>query len=150
MTKNDSGQPVEILLVEDNPGDVRLIREALKEGKVANVLHVACDGVEALKALRREAPYTEMPRIDLVLLDLNLPRMDGKEVLAAIRSDERLKRMPVVVLSTSKAEEDVMKAYELHANCYVTKPVGFDNFIKVIKTIEDFWLTVVKFPSHLQ
>lgn len=146
MKTDDLVEPIEILLVEDNPGDVRLIREALKEGKVSNRLSVASDGVEAVAFLRNEGQYERAPHIDLILLDLNLPKMNGREVLSIIKADNRLKRIPVVILTTSQAEEDVAKAYDLHANCYVTKPVGLDKFMKVIKTIEDFWLTVVKFP----
>jgi two-component system, chemotaxis family, response regulator Rcp1 len=139
--------PIDILLVEDNPGDVRLTREALKEGKVANVLHVAADGVEALAFLRREGRFTDAVRPDLILLDLNLPRKDGREVLEEIKRDPDLRSIPVVVLTTSQAEEDILRAYRLRANCYVTKPVDLDQFIKVVHSIEDFWLTIVKLPS---
>lgn len=142
------GRPVEILLVEDNPGDVRLTIEALKEGKVRNRLNVARDGVEALEYLKREGPFRDATRPDLVLLDLNLPKMDGREVLAAIKADESLRRIPVVVLTTSKAEEDVLRSYALHANCYITKPVDLDQFISVVKSIDDFWLTVVRLPNE--
>ena len=145
-------RPVEILLVEDNPGDVRLTREALKEAKVVNNLHVVEDGVIALDFLYRRASYTEAPRPDLILLDLNLPRKNGREVLAEIKSDEMLKAIPVVILTTSHAEEDILRAYNLHANCYVTKPVDFLQFATVIRSLEDFWLTVVTLsfdsPSH--
>ena len=140
------GDPVEILLVEDNPGDVRLTREALREGKVYNNLHWAKDGVEALEFLRREGDHADAPRPDIILLDLNLPKKDGREVLEIIKSDERLKNIPVVVLTTSKAEEDVLKSYALHANCYVTKPVDLEKFIVVVKSIDRFWLTVVTLP----
>lgn len=140
------GRPVEILLVEDSPGDVRLTKEALKEGKVLNNLNVVGDGVEALAFLRREGPYVNMTRPDLILLDLNLPKKDGREVLEAIKNDPDLKRIPVVILTTSSAEKDVLKSYDLHANCYVTKPVDFEQFITVVKSVEDFWLTVVKLP----
>lgn len=143
MSELKAVRPVEILLVEDNPGDVRLTREALKEAKVANNLHVAEDGVIALDFLYKRAPYTEAPRPDLILLDLNLPRKNGREVLAEIKSDETLKTIPVVILTTSHAEEDILRAYHLHANCYVTKPVDFLQFATVIRSIEDFWLTVV-------
>ena len=142
------GRPVEILLVEDNPADVRLTIEALKEGKVRNNLHVTPDGVEALAFLRREGQYQSAVRPDLVLLDLNLPRKDGREVLAEIKQDPQLKRIPVVVLTTSKAEADILRTYDLHANCYITKPVDLDQFIGVVKTIDDFWLTVVKLPTE--
>jgi two-component system, chemotaxis family, response regulator Rcp1 len=140
------GDPVEILLVEDNPGDVRLTREALREGKVYNNLHWAKDGVEALEFLRREGKHGKAPRPDIILLDLNLPKKDGREVLQVIKSDEQLKHIPVVVLTTSKAEEDVLKSYALHANCYVTKPVDLEKFIVVVKSIDRFWLTVVTLP----
>jgi CheY-like chemotaxis protein len=138
---------IEILLVEDNPGDVRLTLEALKEGKVRNNLSVVADGVEALAFLRRQGKYTEAPRPDLILLDLNLPKKDGREVLGEIKLDEVLKRIPVVVLTTSRAEEDILKSYDLHANCYITKPVDLERFFTVVKSIEDFWLTVVKLPT---
>jgi two-component system, chemotaxis family, response regulator Rcp1 len=140
------GEPVEILLVEDNPGDVRLTREALREGKVYNNLHWAKDGVEALEFLRREGKHAGAPRPDIILLDLNLPKKDGREVLEIIKGDEQLKYIPVVVLTTSKAEEDVVKSYALHANCYVTKPVDLEKFIVVVKSIDRFWLTVVTLP----
>ena len=139
--------PIEILLVEDNPGDVRLTQEALKESKILNRLSVVCDGEAAMSALRNEGQYTELPRPDLVLLDLNLPRKDGREVLADIKADPALRRIPVVVLTTSEAEQDVLKAYDLHANCYIVKPVDFGQFIKVIRLIENFWMTVVKLPN---
>jgi two-component system, chemotaxis family, response regulator Rcp1 len=140
------GEPVEILLVEDNPGDVRLTKEALREGKVYNNLHWAKDGVEALEFLRREGKHAKAPRPDIILLDLNLPKKDGREVLEIIKGDERLRNIPVVVLTTSKAEEDVVKSYALHANCYVTKPVDLEKFIVVVKSIDRFWLTVVTLP----
>jgi CheY-like chemotaxis protein len=139
---------IEILLVEDNPADVRLTIEALKEGKVKNRLSVARDGLDALAFLRREGAYADAPRPDLVLLDLNLPRMDGRELLAVIKQDEALRRIPVVVLTTSKAEEDILRTYDLHANCYVTKPVDLEQFIEVVKSIDDFWLAVVKLPRE--
>ncbi|OHB25986.1 MAG: response regulator [Desulfuromonadaceae bacterium GWC2_58_13] len=141
-------RPIEILLVEDNPADVRLTIEALKEGKVINNLHVAKDGVVALDILYRRPPYENSVRPDLILLDLNLPRKDGREVLAVIKSEETLKRIPVVVLTTSKAEEDVLRSYGLHANCYISKPVDLDQFIKVIRMIEDFWLSIVTLPRE--
>jgi len=141
-----TGRPIEILLVEDNPGDVRLTIEGLKEGKVRNNLNVARDGVEALAFLRREGEYAEAVRPDLILLDLNLPRKDGREVLTEIKSDPGLKTIPVVVLTTSRAEQDILHSYELQANCYITKPVDLDQFITVVQSIEDFWLTVVTLP----
>lgn len=140
------GRPIEILLVEDNPGDVRLTKEALHDGKVRNNLHVAVNGVEALAFLRREGAYPSAPRPDLILLDLNLPRKDGREVLAEIKADDRLKTIPVVVLTTSKADEDIIRSYQLSANCYVTKPVDLEQFINVVRLIEDFWLTIVTLP----
>jgi len=143
-----SGRPIEILLVEDNPGDVRLTIEGLNEGKVRNNLHVARDGVEALAFLRRQAQFADAVRPDLILLDLNLPRKDGREVLADIKSDADLKTIPVVVLTTSRAEQDVLHSYQLQANCYITKPVDLEQFITVVKSIEDFWLTVVTLPQH--
>lgn len=139
-------KPIEILLVEDNPGDVRLAVEALRDAKVANRLHVVEDGVEAMSFLRREGRYADVPRPDLILLDLNLPRRDGREVLAEIKQDVDLKRIPVVVLTSSAAEQDVVQAYNLYANCYITKPVDLDQFLEVVKSIEDFWLMVVKLP----
>jgi two-component system, chemotaxis family, response regulator Rcp1 len=142
------GEPVEILLVEDNPGDVRLTKEALREGKVYNNLHWAKDGVEALEFLRREGKHAKAPRPDIILLDLNLPKKDGREVLEIIKGDEQLKYIPVVVLTTSKAEEDVVKSYALHANCYVTKPVDLEKFIVVVRSIDIFWLTVVTLPPN--
>lgn len=140
------GRPIHILLVEDNAGDVRLTREALKEGKVGNSLTVAPDGVEALAILRQEGRYAGEARPDLILLDLNLPKKDGREVLAEIKDNPALKRIPVVVLTTSKAEEDILRTYDLHANCYITKPVDFDKFVSVVKSIDDFWLSVVRLP----
>ncbi|MBI2319583.1 MAG: response regulator [Betaproteobacteria bacterium] len=140
--------PVEILLVEDNPGDVRLTKEALKEGKVYSNLHWAKDGVEALDFLRRKGNHRDATRPDIILLDLNLPKVDGREVLAEIKQDEDLMRIPVVILTTSKAEEDVLRSYELHANCYVTKPVDLEKFIAVVRSIDAFWLTVVTLPSE--
>lgn len=139
---------IEILMVEDNPGDVRLTREALKHHKVSNELHVVEDGVAALDFLHRRPPYEQAPRPDLVLLDLNLPRKDGRQVLASIKSDELLKTIPVVILTTSQAEEDVVRAYKLNANCYVTKPVDFEQFKRIVQGIEQFWLTVVTLPPR--
>jgi chemotaxis family two-component system response regulator Rcp1 len=140
------GVPIEILLVEDNPGDVDLTREALEGSKIKNMLHVVVNGEEAMAFLRRKGKYTNAPRPDLVLLDLNLPRMDGREVLNQIKSDDVLKRIPVVVLTSSKAEEDILKVYNLHANCYITKPMDLLQFVKVVHVIEDFWFTIVKLP----
>lgn len=139
-------EAIEILLVEDSPGDVRLTREALGEAKVANRLHVVGDGVEAMAFLRREGAHAAAPRPDLVLLDLNLPRMDGREVLAAIKGDPDLRTIPVVVLTTSDAEADVLRSYNLHANCYLVKPVDVDRFFDQVRSLEGFWLAVVKLP----
>jgi CheY-like chemotaxis protein len=144
----DGRSPIDILLVEDNPGDERLTREALKEGKVYSNLHWVKDGVEALEFLRKQGRYAGKPRPDIILLDLNLPRKDGREVLEEIKSDDNLKRIPVVVLTTSKAEEDVLRTYNLHANCYVTKPVDLEKFMVVVKSIDVFWLTVVTLPPN--
>jgi len=146
MNDDDIARPVEILLVEDNPGDVRLTLEVFKDGKVINSLRVAKDGVEALAILRHEGKYVDTRRPDIILLDLNLPKKDGREVLAEIKSDDSLKCIPVVVLTCSRAEKDILKSYNLHANCYITKPVALDQFIQVVKSIEDFWLTIVKLP----
>jgi two-component system, chemotaxis family, response regulator Rcp1 len=142
------GKPIEILLVEDNPGDVRLAVEALRDARVRNQLHVVYDGVEAMSFLRREGQYGGVPRPDLILLDLNLPRKDGHEVLADIKQDEDLKRIPVVILTSSTAEQDILEAYNLHANCYITKPVHLDNFLQIVKCIEDFWLVIVRLPPR--
>lgn len=147
MADSTRASPVEILLVEDNPGDVRLTKEALKEGKVYSNLHWAKDGVEALEFLRRQGKFADAPRPDIILLDLNLPKKDGREVLSEIKNDENLKRIPVVILTTSKAEEDVLRSYQLHANCYVTKPVDLEKFIGVVESIDKFWLTVVTLPN---
>ena len=148
MSIQGLARTVDILLVEDNEGDDRLTREALAEYRFRNNLSVVRDGAEAMAFLRREGSYARAPRPDLILLDLNLPRKDGREVLAEIKTDVQLKRIPVVVLTTSMAEEDILKAYNLHANCYVTKPVDFDQFLKVVQAIEEFWLTIVKLPSE--
>lgn len=142
----ESSQPIEILMVEDNPSDVRLTIEAFKDAKVLNNMSVATDGEDALKFLKREGPYKDAPRPDLILLDLNLPKMNGKEVLGEIKRDPDLKRIPVVVLTTSDNEQDVRKAYDLHVNAYVRKPVDLDQFIKIVEAVEGFWLSVVKFP----
>ena len=139
---------VEILLVEDNPGDARLAKEALKEAKVRNSLHWVEDGVEAMTFLRRQGKYADAPRPDVILLDLNLPKKDGREVLAEVKEDGDLKRIPVVILTVSDAEEDIIKTYNLHANCYIRKPLDLDRFIEVVKSIEEFWLTIVRLPTH--
>ena len=148
MSTQFVSRPVEVLLVEDNPGDVRLTREALKEGKIRNNLNVARDGVEALAFLRREGVHADAPRPDVILLDLNLPRKDGREVLTEVKNDPSLRQIPVVILTSSQAEEDICRAYDLHANCYISKPVDLDQFIRVVKSIEDFWFTVVKLPPE--
>jgi CheY-like chemotaxis protein len=142
--------PIQILLVEDNPGDVRLTREVLKEGRIHNTLNVVGDGVEALAFLRREGKYAEAEPQDLVLLDLNLPKKDGREVLAEMKSDPVLRRIPVIILTTSSAELDVLTAYDHHANCYITKPVDLDQFVTVVRSIEDFWLAIVKLPDGIR
>lgn len=141
-----TGKPIEILLVEDNPADVRMTLEILKEAKVRNTLTVVGDGNEALDLLRRVGKYSQTVQPDLILLDLNLPKKDGKQVLAEIKADPALKRIPVVILTSSNAEEDIVKSYDLYANCYVTKPVDLEQFVKVVKSIESFWLTIVKLP----
>jgi len=148
MTASDSGMMIEILLVEDDPGDVLITREAFAENKVRNHLSVVSDGEAAMEFLRREGEFAHVPRPDLVLLDLNLPRKAGHEVLAEIKSDADLQRIPVVVLTTSDAEEDILRSYDLHANAYVTKPVDFDCFLTVVKQIDEFFVTVVKLPGH--
>jgi two-component system, chemotaxis family, response regulator Rcp1 len=142
-----NSEAIKILLIEDNPADVRLTLEAFKEGKVNNEISVVNDGVEAIAFLRREGQYTNAPHPDVILLDLNLPKKDGYEVLAEIKQDPMLKRIPVVILTTSKAERDILETYYLHANCYITKPVDLEQFINIIKSIESFWLNVVKLPS---
>ena len=144
----NAGEAIEILLVEDNPGDVRLTREALDEAKVRNNLHVVEDGVKAMNFLYNRGDYEDTPRPHLVLLDLNLPKKDGREVLEEINADDGLEDIPVVVLTSSEAEEDILKAYKLNVNCYVTKPVKLDEFLHVVRSIEDFWLTVVKLPGQ--
>lgn len=141
-------EEIEILLVDDSPGDVRLTREALREGRVPNRLHVARDGVEAMQFLRREGPFAAAPRPDLVLLDLNMPRKDGREVLAEIKADAELRTIPVLILTTSQSDRDVLRSYELHANCYLVKPVEIDDFFRVVRSIDGFWLTVVRLPSR--
>ena len=148
MSNKTNGRPIEILLVEDNPGDVRLTKEAFKGAKVKNNLHSVGDGVEAMAFLHQQGQYADSPRPDVILLDLNLPKKDGREVLAEIKEDPKLKRIPVVIVTTSKAEQDIVQTYDLHANCYINKPVDFNQFIKVVKSIEDFWLTIVKLPPE--
>jgi len=145
---NDVGEPIEILMVDDSMGDVRLAQEALKEARVGNRLSVVHDGEQAMKFLRREDGYAEAPRPDLVLLDLNMPRMDGREVLARIKGDPELRSIPVVVLTTSEAEADIVKAYDLHANAYITKPVDLEAFLDAVRVVEEFWLTVVRLPRR--
>jgi chemotaxis family two-component system response regulator Rcp1 len=142
------GKPIEILMVEDNPGDVRLTIEALKETKLNNNLRIAKNGVEALAYLHQEGDYADAPRPDLILLDLNLPKKDGREVLREIKADKDLGRIPVVILTTSQAEEDILKTYDLHANCYISKPVDLEQFTRVVQSIEFFWLTIVKLPAE--
>ncbi|MFB3813723.1 MAG: response regulator [Terriglobales bacterium] len=146
MISERLGRPIEILLVEDNPADARLTQEILKESKLNNRLHIVGDGEQAMEFLRRNQGFRRMTRPDLVLLDLNLPRKTGVEVLAEMKADPELRRIPVVVVTTSRAERDVLRSYDLHANCYVTKPVDLDQFVTVVKSIENFWLTIVKLP----
>ncbi|MGA8021841.1 MAG: response regulator [Candidatus Acidiferrales bacterium] len=150
MNFDSPSQIVDILLVEDNAGDVRLTQEVLSDSKIRNNLMVATNGEEALACLRKQGKFRDFARPDIILLDLNLPIKDGREVLAQIKEDPDLKRIPVVILTTSRAEEDILKTYNLHANCYVTKPVDLDQFIKVVKSLEDFWLAIVKLPNHKQ
>jgi CheY-like chemotaxis protein len=142
------GQPIQVLLVEDNPGDAHLTRIALQDGKMQIQLSIVEDGVEAMAFLRRQGQYAYAPHPDLILLDLNLPKKDGREVLAEIKADESIRRIPIVVLTTSQAEEDILQAYDLRANCYITKPVGFDQFVRIVQSIEDFWFTIVKLPPE--
>jgi chemotaxis family two-component system response regulator Rcp1 len=147
MVQKDPGKPVEVLLIEDNPGDVRLTREAFKEGRILVNLTVASDGMEAMDVLARRGLHANQARPDLILLDLNLPKKNGREVLVEIKADAELKRIPVIVMTTSKAEQDIHKAYNLNANCYITKPVDLDQFLNVVRSIEDFWLTIVTLPQ---
>jgi two-component system, chemotaxis family, response regulator Rcp1 len=147
MTTHSIGESIDILLVEDSEGDARLAKEAMRESKIRNTLHHVTDGEEAMAFLRKEGQYAKAPRPDLVLLDLNLPKKDGRQVLAELKADDRFKRIPVVILTVSSAEEDVLKAYNLHANCYITKPIDLDQFMKVVRSVEDFWLTIVKLPN---
>jgi len=143
----DSIEPFEILLVEDNPGDVFLTQEAFREGRLAHHLSVVEDGEEAMRFLRREGKHSNAPQPDLILLDLNLPKKDGRELLGEVKTDPELRQIPVIVLTTSKAEQDVARAYKLHANCYLTKPIQMDDFLKTIRSVEEFWLSVVRLPS---
>jgi len=145
---NPTADAVEILLAEDNPGDVKLTEKALEQGHIINNLHVVTDGVEAMQFLRQEGEYADKPRPDLVLLDLNMPRKDGKEVLKDVKDDPDLRRIPIVVLTSSEAEEDIVRSYDLHANAYLTKPVDFSGFLDIVEHIEDFWLSVVKMPPE--
>jgi chemotaxis family two-component system response regulator Rcp1 len=146
MINENVGKPVDILLVEDNPGDVRLTKEALRDAKVCNKIFVAKDGVEAMEFLRKEGSFADMPMPDIILLDLNLPRKDGREVLAEIKRDPKLKHIPVAILTSSKADEDILKAYNFHANCYITKPVDINGFVHIMHSLEEFWFTIVKLP----
>jgi len=146
MNVGKDAKPIEILLVEDSPGDVRLTQEALRDAKVQNILHLAPDGLEATAFLLRQGKYASAPRPDLILLDLNLPKKSGRELLEEIKLDRNLKSIPVVILTTSSAEEDILRSYQLHANCYITKPVDLDQFLKVVKSIDNFWLAIVKLP----
>jgi len=147
-TTQDGPHAIEILLVEDNPGDVRLVQEAMRAAKMRNRIHVVEDGVEAMEFLRHQGRFADVPRPDLILLDLNLPKKDGREVLAEVKNDPELKRIPVVVLTTSQVESDVLQAYDLHANCYVVKPVDFSRFMDVVRQIDSFWVSVVTLPKQ--
>jgi two-component system, chemotaxis family, response regulator Rcp1 len=147
--KPSLGEDIEILLVEDNPADVRLVQEVFKEARIHNKIHVALNGEKAMQLLRRESEYAQASRPDLIILDLNLPKKQGKEVLKEIKDDENLKTIPVVILTTSNVEEDLIETYQNNANCYITKPVDLDNFIKVVKIIENFWLSIVKLPPRV-
>jgi two-component system, chemotaxis family, response regulator Rcp1 len=147
MTATAMGEMIDILLVEDNEGDARLAKEAMRDSKIKNTLHHVGDGEEAMAFLRREGRHAGAPRPDLILLDLNLPRKDGRQVLAELKEDDRFKQIPVVILTVSSAEEDILKAYNLHANCYITKPIDLGQFMKVVRSVEDFWLTIVKLPN---
>lgn len=147
MTFVVDNRPIDILLVEDNPGDIRLTREALKDAKVANVLTVVGDGIEALALLHKNGKHATSARPDLIILDLNLPKKDGLELLAEIKSDDELKIIPVIILTTSTSDTDIIKSYDLHANCYIAKPVDLEQFIQVVKSVNDFWLSVVKLPG---
>jgi two-component system, chemotaxis family, response regulator Rcp1 len=150
MTNSPFGRAIDILLVEDNPADVRLTIEALRDGKVRNRLHVAKDGIDALAFLQNQGRFAEAPLPDLILLDLNLPRKDGREVLAEVKAHPEWRRIPVVILTTSRAEEDILRSYDLHANCYISKPVDLDSFLRIVKSIEDFWLEIVELPNGVR
>jgi two-component system, chemotaxis family, response regulator Rcp1 len=150
MKQQDDSKLVDILLVEDNEGDARLAMEAMRDSKIRNTLHHVSDGEEAMAFLRKEGKYAKAPRPDLVLLDLNLPKKDGRQVLAEIKNDDGLKRIPVVILTVSSAEEDILKSYNLHANCFITKPIDLSQFMKVVRSVEDFWLTIVKLPNGVK
>ncbi len=143
----NTDNPITILLVEDNPGDARLAQEALKDGGIQNQLFHVVDGVEAMAFLHREGEYADVPRPNLILLDLNLPRKDGREVLEEVRGDAELARIPIIILTTSQSEVDILRSYDLHANCYITKPVDFDQFVEVVRSIEYFWFTIVTLPQ---
>ena len=146
MNASASSEPIQILLVEDSPGDVRLTREVLRDARIANELHIVGDGEEAMRFLRRQGAFDGVPRPDLILLDLNLPRKDGREVLAELKEDPDLHLIPVIVLTTSAAEQDVLRSYDLNAACYITKPIDLDEFISVVRSIESFWLSIVRLP----
>ena len=148
MTSKKNIKHIEILLVEDSPADILITREAFQDARLMNTIHVVEDGVKALEFLRREGTYASAPRPDLILLDLNLPRKNGREVLAEIKEHDEFKAIPVIVLTTSNADEDILNAYNLHANCYVIKPVGFDNFLKAVQSIENFWFSIVVLPPE--
>jgi chemotaxis family two-component system response regulator Rcp1 len=150
MKQQDNSKVVDILLVEDNEGDARLALEAMRDSKIRNKMHHVTDGEEAMAFLRKEGKYANVPRPDLVLLDLNLPKKDGRQVLAEIKNDDELKRIPVVILTVSSAEEDILKTYNLHANCYITNPIDLSQFMKVVRSVEDFWLTIVKLPNGVK
>lgn len=149
MRIKENIRPIEILLVDDNPGDIRLTQEALKESKVFNNLHIVEDGMEALEFLRKKGRFKNEITPDIILLDLNLPKRNGREVLTEIKNDDLLKKIPVVILTISRAEEDILKSYELHANCYITKPVDMNQFIKIVRSIENFWFSIVKLPPNI-
>lgn len=147
---SQKSRPINLLLIEDNPGDVRLTQEAFKEGKLTYQMDVVTDGVEAVNFLRRQPPFEDAVRPDIILLDLNLPKKDGREVLAEIKADSDLRRIPVIVLTTSNAEQDILRSYDLHVNCYINKPVDFDRFFEIIQQIEDFWLTTAVLPGRMR
>ena len=145
--EDSANKSIDILIVEDNSGDARLMTEVLKDNRISNNLYVVKDGVEAMNFLYKKAPFSEVPYPDLIILDLNLPKKDGREVLAEIKSDNDLKKIPVVIMTSSQSQEDILKTYNLHANCYITKPIDLNQFMKVVKSIEDFWFTIVKLPE---